>query len=489
MKRQPTRQNLEQNGKSRSHGKLKMPNGSIVADPNEIHSFGIRIAARHHTGVQREILSCFHTLGVDCLQAHVYAMGGEEQVEQVTAFVATYHVIARGQKKDFDDDKLDEMHHHIEEILNDEDAQIIFEPAAIDFSQYGLVEVQVFGAHHPEVLHEITDELAKMGLDVLRAFIDHRRPETARSRTRRKSSAYGMSPGGGSDPNNSPPITPELSPTDGPASPRKFGEPASPNDDRKNAVVGDIGEMSHRRGALFALEDMEREVFYVREAVEDTEHRGEFALARRNQVKEVLKSVLESHKIEGTVMVRIIHENELPHTHEVVRFNDQENVTIITCSGTHHQQLLHEICDQLFEDELDVLHADVDQDASGVETHTFYVQKIVRPPEIADGEKPPPSPSRGKLSLTTTQMSELQMKIMQLYAKHAISDYTVSVKPLSSAQMDKLKSMPGKSPPYTGMFSQSPPSPNGIDRAIDIGEAEPMTEVQLPAAITTESKV
>ena len=59
------------------------------------------------------------------------------------------------------------------QILNDADAQIIFEPFDEDFTADGILEVQILGEHHPAVLHEAADELDLMGLDVIKATVHH----------------------------------------------------------------------------------------------------------------------------------------------------------------------------------------------------------------------------------------------------------------------------------------------------------------------------
>ena len=87
------------------------------------HAFIIRIASKHHIGVQREILGCLHASGVDVLEAHVLSVN-HPSTEEVDAFVANYVVISRGAKKDFDDEKLEEIQHALSEILDDADSQV-----------------------------------------------------------------------------------------------------------------------------------------------------------------------------------------------------------------------------------------------------------------------------------------------------------------------------------------------------------------------------
>ena len=52
-------------------------------------SFRIRIGARHHIGVQREILGCLHASDVDVLEQHVHAVN-HPSTDSVDAFVASY---------------------------------------------------------------------------------------------------------------------------------------------------------------------------------------------------------------------------------------------------------------------------------------------------------------------------------------------------------------------------------------------------------------
>jgi hypothetical protein len=62
---------------------------------------------------------------------------------ELESFVGEFTVIARGAKKDFDDEKMEEMHHTLLEVLDDENAQIMFEPINEDFAADGILEVQL----------------------------------------------------------------------------------------------------------------------------------------------------------------------------------------------------------------------------------------------------------------------------------------------------------------------------------------------------------
>ena len=145
-------------------------------DKHRGRGFVIRVASRHHIGVQRELLACLHGTGVDVLEAHVYGVD-HVSTEHVDAFVAQYVVISRGTKKDFDDEKLEEVRHHITEILGDPNAVVMFESVADEQVHFGAIEVQIVSDNsksvHGGVLAKqgntmslVAKRIAEFGLDV-----------------------------------------------------------------------------------------------------------------------------------------------------------------------------------------------------------------------------------------------------------------------------------------------------------------------------------
>jgi hypothetical protein len=58
-------------------------------------------------------------------------------------------------------------------------------------------------------------------------------------------------------------------------------------------------------------------------------------------------------------MVKLVHAAAATVAHTVPRFEQDERVVVIALTGPHHRELLHEICDALFDLQLDVLHAEV----------------------------------------------------------------------------------------------------------------------------------
>ena len=146
---------------------MPIKRGTQIGGDNEKykgHAFVIKIMGHHHIGMLREVLDMLHASGVDILEAKAESDGEFD----VDVFV----VQSRGNQKDFDDDKLEEMRHELQELLNDAECQITFEPLDEDFQRDGIIEIQMIGDHHQDVLHEITDAIAAMGLDVLKMHSD-----------------------------------------------------------------------------------------------------------------------------------------------------------------------------------------------------------------------------------------------------------------------------------------------------------------------------
>ena len=122
--------------------------------------------------MQREIFNALHSEGVDILDANIASVRADDSPDaDISMFINNFTVLSRGAKKDFDSEKLEEMHHALTEILNNDDAQIIFEPLHEDYSEDGILEVQIIGEYNPHSLHELTDVLADLKLDVIKAQV------------------------------------------------------------------------------------------------------------------------------------------------------------------------------------------------------------------------------------------------------------------------------------------------------------------------------
>ena len=91
------------------------------------------------------------------------------QEEFAGSFVDSLVCVARGAKKDFDEDKLHEIHHDLSEILHDRDAQIRFEPATVEFSHFGLIELDLVGDTEipVSVQKDMVASLEELGLEAL----------------------------------------------------------------------------------------------------------------------------------------------------------------------------------------------------------------------------------------------------------------------------------------------------------------------------------
>jgi len=387
-------------------------------------AFVIRIAGRYTPGVQREIFNALHTSGVDVLDAVITSVRQNDAPDaEVETFIDNFTVLSRGAKKDFDDEKLEEMHHIFAEILNDQDAQIIFSPPAENPSQQDhVVEVQIIGEHHPSVLHEITDVLSDMGLDVIKAVVDksvqpgdshdhheksHNSPGSPRGSRRglARSPSTSMSGAPAGAPLEAPAAAPalleELDGTPEMSTSMVAGNEVSLKEvsvDGRHTALGKKAaafstSFSHtftRQGTKKALSkifmtttkdgvstsshthDVGCEIFYARESEVDKVTTAE----RRHDIQSSLRQVLAEHQLRGEVMVRVLHPTEIALVHTVPKLEQslKARVNVVKCVGKHHKELLHEICDHFDAENLEVIHADIDQE-EGEDVHTFYIKK------------------------------------------------------------------------------------------------------------------
>jgi hypothetical protein len=139
--------------------------GSASASRN----FVIQVVGAHHSGVLHEILNAIHGEGMDVLECRVETDGDVD---------CNYFVVqSRGKQKDFDDEKLEEVRHHITEILGDPNAVVMFESVADEQVHFGAIEVQIVSDNsksvHGGVLAKqgntmslVAKRIAEFGLDV-----------------------------------------------------------------------------------------------------------------------------------------------------------------------------------------------------------------------------------------------------------------------------------------------------------------------------------
>ena len=413
--------------------------------------------------MQREILACLHTSGVDVLEAHVYGVN-HPSTDEVDAFVAAYVVVSRGAKKDFDDEKLEEMSHALGEVLDDDDAQVMFEPYDEDFSKDGAIEIQVMVQHHPDILHELTDALATMDLDVLRVDV-----------TKTSQPAHGHTVLDASE--NKPPqasFVSRLSRANSfDWSSEGAGAPTAVSTVHAANLVKEARERASQGGDLyadgvefFALEEKERAVFYAREA--DGTH--QFKASRRAEIKASLEKIVHEHGLHGTILLRAVHDSEFKTAHQLPKFAHEDRIVVIKCTGPHHKDLLHEICDLLFTANLEVIHAEMDVNDRALEEHVFYVSR-------ADD-----------IAMDRTQRAELRASINDLCTRHGKESgkdaFTVSVLPLRGETQESVierVTKEGRRPsvtlsPRVKTSTLSPPSSPSKDSAVSPSGTSPMRE-------------
>ena len=111
-------------------------------------NFVIQVIGAHHTGVLHEILNAIHGEGMDVLECRVETDGEVD---------TNYFVVqSRGEQKDFDDEKLQEVRHHIQEILGDVNAVVMFEAVDDDDFTFSAIELQVVTNSQPDAGTELT---------------------------------------------------------------------------------------------------------------------------------------------------------------------------------------------------------------------------------------------------------------------------------------------------------------------------------------------
>jgi len=342
-------------------------------------------------------------------------------------------VLSRGKKKDFDNEKLEEMQHMFAEVLNDADAQIIFEPYDEDFSADGIIEVQVLSEHHPSVLHELTDRLAEMGLDVIKATVHHGlQPGVHRESQSGPAAAPSPAPPGAMQQGRRTPeeVSVTVTGRDGRMTPparfsRSDSQKWMTHVMHRSTKGGSqkIQKMAVRRKSHEGAHDgapsgarhsehthqVGREVFYARES----DGGRATTCARRNTIRDELHKVLESHGLHGEVFVRLLHESEMAIAHTIPRLGENKDIMcVVKCVGKHHKELLHEICDTIDAEELDVVHADMDVSEAG-DINVFYVQK------------------KDETPLTSDKRHALKAALSHLYDSHALP-FEVEVKKCAS---------------------------------------------------------
>ena len=80
--------------------------------------FCVRVVGGHHVGVLHEILNVLHAEGVDVLECRAEEVHDDDTGELVD--MDTFIVRSRGKQKDFDDEKLDDIRHHLQELVGED---------------------------------------------------------------------------------------------------------------------------------------------------------------------------------------------------------------------------------------------------------------------------------------------------------------------------------------------------------------------------------
>ena len=208
--------------------------------------------------------------------------------------------------------------------------------------------------HHPDILHEMTDALAAMELDVFKADV-----------TTTKQPVHGHTNIGDAQSERSDSHAELEEGTDG------ISRGVSKQSNEKDGLERHTAAATLEGAVFYQLEEKERAIFYAREA--DGTH--QFSATRRAEIKGAFDNLSHAHGVHGTILLRVVHESQMSIAHKLPKFDHEERVVSVKCTGDHHKELLHEICDVLHAAKLDVIHAEMDTNAQGLEEHVLYTTR------------------------------------------------------------------------------------------------------------------
>lgn len=350
--------------------------------------FVMRLIGMHHAGILHEVMSVIHACGLDVLEAVAESDG----LMDVDKFI----VQPRSGDNDVDDDKLHEIAERVKEAINDDDSQVIFEPVdtSTDLEIAGFLEIRIIGDHHPDILHEVFDELALVGLDVVRAIVDEHTPMDTH--------------GGADDKHTIPEEPPQTEPVD-----------AQPGLARMVSmkISGLFDKPAHHN-----VDFKESEIIYARGRLDpSTGKRLPVEATKRAHLRKRIQELFESHNCHGEAMLKMVSEADAHESvHPVTAIGQDEEVCIITAHGKHHPDVIHEFLDEVAKLHLEVLHADISQPDNTVDEDRslLYVRNIVS----VDTLDMPPATERQRRHAVRTSLTEV-------YSKYNIDGH-VSVRPL-----------------------------------------------------------
>ena len=205
----------------------------------------------------RPSVACLYSLGVYVVEAKVFAID-DPNTKDIDHFIGVYHLLARGKKLDFDEEKLHEMHHSIAETVRDDDAQIIFQAQQAEFAFVSLVEIRLLKITD-ECVTEIESKLESENLEVIYS---------------KRETSY------------SPASTPLHSPRDGPALDRSLTRRISKEVVGGHETVPMLGVMESKPHA---------HTIYLRDSPEPNE--THFVEENRERTRELILNIMNAHKL------------------------------------------------------------------------------------------------------------------------------------------------------------------------------------------------
>lgn len=376
--------------------------GDLESQKNQ--RFVVRIVGLHHVGLLHEVMDVLHACELDVLEAHAES---DDHVD-VDKFV----VMPRS-GGDIDDDKLHEIAGRVKEAIDDDEAQVVFEPVDtdLDLDSTGVLQIRMIGDHHPDIVHEIFDLLAEEELDVVRAVIDEHSAMDTHGTPHQTPAEKAQSTLESRDSVESKPRRNSM-----------FGK-------KKGTQIPESPGTKHRRSSVTKVVLKETEMIYARSREDEaTGRRPPIDSEKRIVLRKRIEDLMHTHECHGEVMLKMVDEHEAhEEAHPITAITKDDEVAIITTHGMHHPDIVHEVLDEISNMNLEVLHAEITQPGGkGEDWSVIYVRNYV------DDDMP-----ESESVTERHRRQEIRKHLTSVYEKHDLDGH-VSVRPLEGERPDVI---------------------------------------------------
>jgi len=451
--------------------------------------FVMRLVGQHHTGILHEVMDVLHACELDVIEAHAES----DDVIDVDRFVVMPRMGGDFDNEKLDEI----AHRVKEAINDDESQVIfepVDMDEIGDLDAVGVLMIRLIGDHHPDVLHEIFDMLAEEKLDVVRAIVDEhhalgdhggggaaakghghghghghihagvsksqrKRIKSWRKKKQQKSGSSGSASSDGASSDGGS----ELGDVEADAAAALAGIDEDGPDAVEAGVAGEGGggggirarsvswrgtkKRSTSADATAAADAhpvaakeqraglKETETIYAKMQPDGaTGRRRPIDAVKRARIRTRITHMLEDHGCHGEAMLRMVSEADAHEAvHPITAIDADDEIAIVSVSGQHHPDVVHEVMDALCALQLDVMHADItqptdrhgDHSATMRDQSTFYVRNI--------------DPEAAVSATDRARRGVIREKLTVCFTAHNLEG-VVSVRPLASHRPAVLSS-------------------------------------------------